>query len=76
MDYCLDIGDGTASMWTGHPDIDLNGDDVLDGVRADLDGDGFFDDAMGDADGDGMGDYTVLDADGDGTADGASTYRP
>ena len=23
MDYCLDAGDGTASIWTGQPDIDL-----------------------------------------------------
>ncbi len=80
MDYCLNTGDGTASMWTGHPDVDLNGDGVLDGVRADLDGDGLFDDALGDGDGDGLGDYTLLDADDDGTPeahftdDGSGTW--
>lgn len=73
MDYCLDSGDGTASFWTGHPDIDLNGDGVLDGVRADLDGDGLFDDALGDVDGDGRGDYSVLDADDDGTPEARFT---
>lgn len=62
MDYCLSAGDDTAAMWTGHPDIDLDGDGVLDGVRLDLDGDGLFDDAMGDGDGDGLGDFSVLDA--------------
>jgi hypothetical protein len=80
MDYCLNTGDGTASIWTGHPDIDLDGDGVLDGVRADLDGDGFFDDAMGDGDVDGLGDFTVIDADDDGmpetryTDDGTGTW--
>lgn len=73
MDYCLDSGDGTASIWTGHPDVDLNGDGVLDGVRADLDGDGFFDDALGDADDDGLGDYALLDADDDGTPEARFT---
>ena len=73
MDYCLDTGDGTASMWTAHPDIDLDGDGVLDGVRADLDGDGLFDDAMADADGDGLGDYSVLDVDDDGTPEARFT---
>ena len=80
MDYCLNAGDGSASMWTGHPDIDLDGDGVFDAVRLDVDGDGLFDDAMGDADGDGVGDYTVLDADDDGmpearfTDDGSGTW--
>jgi hypothetical protein len=73
MDYCLNSGDGTASIWTAHPDIDLDGDGVLDGVRADLDGDGLFDDALGDGDGDGLGDYTVLDADDDGTPEARFT---
>jgi hypothetical protein len=61
MEYCLDGGDGTASMWTGQSDIDLDGDDVFDGVRLDFDGDGVFDDAIADADGDGVGDYAALD---------------
>ena len=67
MDYCLNTGDGAASIWTGHPDIDLTGDGLLDGVRTDLDGDGLFDDAFGDGDGDGSGDYAILDVDDDGT---------
>ena len=67
MDYCLNTGDGAASIWTGHPDIDLTGDGLLDGVRTDLDGDGLFDDAFGDGDGDGSGDYAILDIDDDGT---------
>ena len=67
MDYCLDAGDGTASMWTGRPDIDLDGDAVFDGVRLEFDGDGVFDDAMADGDGDGVGDYATLDVDDDGT---------
>ena len=53
MDYCLDAGDGTASIWTG-PDA------------LDLDGDGLLDDLMGDGDGDGMADYADLDLDDDG----------
>lgn len=80
MDYCLDAGDGTASMWTGHPDIDFDGDGVLDGIRLDFDGDGVFDDAIGDGDGDGSGDYAALDRDDDGlpearyTDDGSGSW--
>lgn len=73
MDYCLDAGDGTASIWTGHPDIDLDGDGALDGVRMDFDGDGVFDDALGDDDGDGLGDYAALDLDDDGTPEARFT---
>lgn len=73
MDYCLNTGDGGASIWTGHPNIDLNGDGVFDGVRADFDGDGLFDDAVGDGDGDGVGDYTLLDVDDDGTPEARYT---
>lgn len=69
MDYCLDTGGGTASMWTAHPDIDLNGDGVLDGVRLDFDGDGAFDDALADFDGDGTADHAALDLDDDGVAE-------
>ncbi len=67
MDYCLDAGDGTASIWTGPAGLDL-------------DGDGLLDDLMGDADGDGMGDYAALDLDDDGvpearyTDDGTGTW--
>ena len=80
MDYCLDSGDGTASMWTAHPDIDLSGDGVLDGVRLDFDGDGAFDDALADLDGDGVADHAALDLDDDGVAearygdDGSGTW--
>jgi hypothetical protein len=73
MDYCLDAGDGTASMWTGHPDIDIDGDGVFDGVRMDFDGDGMFDDVIADGDGDGVGDYATLDLDDDGTPEGRYT---
>lgn len=73
MDYCLDTGDGTASMWTGHPDIDLDGDGVFDGVRMDFDGDGVFDDALADGDADGLGDYATLDLDDDGTPEARFT---
>ena len=66
VDYCLDVGDGTASLWTAAPDVDLDGDGVLDGVRIDLDGDGIFDDALSDADGDGLADHASLDLDDDG----------
>ena len=80
MDYCLDSGDGTASMWTAHPDIDLSGDGMLDGVRLDFDGDGAFDDALADLDGDGVADHAALDLDDDGVAearysdDGSGTW--
>lgn len=69
MDYCLDAGDGTASMWTARPDIDLSGDGVLDGVRLDFDGDGAFDDAIADFDGDGVAEHAALDIDNDGVAE-------
>ena len=40
MDYCLGAGDGTASMWSAAPDVDTDGDGVLDGVTLDFDRDG------------------------------------
>jgi hypothetical protein len=73
MDYCLNAGDGMASMWTGRTDIDLDGDGVFDGVRLDFDGDGVFDDAIADGDGNGVGDYAVLDLDDDGTPEARYT---
>lgn len=73
MDYCLDSGDGGAAIFTGRPDIDLDGDGALDGVRMDLDGDGVFDDALIDADGDGMADHAALDLDDDGTPEARFT---
>ncbi len=66
MDYCLDAGDGTASIWTGNQDFDLDGDLLPDGVRLDIDGDGVFDDVLTDLDGDGLADHAVLDLDDDG----------
>ena len=80
MDYCLDSGDGAAAMWTARPDIDLDGDGVLDGVRLDFDGDGAFDDALADFDGDAVADHAALDLDDDGIAearysdDGSGTW--
>ena len=53
MDYCLDAGDGTASIWTGPAEVDL-------------DGDGLFDDVFADLDDDGMADHADLDLDDDG----------
>ena len=63
MDYCLDAGDGTASIWNSAPDVDLDGDGALDAVRMDLDGDGLFDDALGDLDRDGLADHAALGLD-------------
>lgn len=67
-------------MWTGPPDMDLDGDGEFDAVRLDLDGDGVFDDAIGDGDDDGLGDFAALDIDDDGnpearfTDDGAGSW--
>ena len=67
MDYCLDAGDGSASIWTGPPETDL-------------DGDGLFDDLLEDADSDGFADHIRLDLDDDGapeagyTDDGSGTW--
>lgn len=67
MDYCLDAGDGTASIWTGSDSLDL-------------DGDGRFDDMMVDDDGDGLADHAALDLDDDAvpearyTDDGSGTW--
>jgi hypothetical protein len=67
MDYCLDAGDGSVSMWTGPAALDL-------------DGDGLLDDLMADEDGDGRADHAVLDLDDDSvpearyTDDGTGTW--
>lgn len=78
MDYCLDAGDGTASIWTSTPDVDLDGDGDLDAVRMDFDGDGDFDDALSDFDGDGSADHAALGLDADGpvlyTDDGTGAW--
>ncbi|MET0703789.1 MAG: pullulanase [Mycobacterium sp.] len=69
MDYCFGTGDGTASMWTGPPDLDADGDGTLDAVGLDFDGDGLRDDALADLDHDGTADHALLDVDDDGTHD-------
>lgn len=67
MDYCLDAGDGSVSIWTGPAALDL-------------DGDGLLDDLMADEDGDGLADHAVLDLDDDNvpearyTDDGTGTW--
>lgn len=77
MDYCLG-DDGTATMWTGPPDVDSDGDGVLDAVGLDFDGDGLRDDALADLDGDGLADHAVLDVGSSGgrwfTDDGTGTW--
>lgn len=79
MEYCFGA-DGSATMWIGTPDVDLNGDGELDALRMDFDGDGLVDDAIADLDGDGLADHAVLDLDDDGlvesyfTDDGSGTW--
>lgn len=66
MDYCFGTGDGSVTAWDEPPNVDMDGDGVLDAVRLDFDGDGLFDDVMWDSDGDGSADHAVLDLDNDG----------
>jgi len=79
MEYCFGA-DGSATMWVGTPDFDLDGDGELDALRLDFDGDGSLDDAIGDLDGDGLADHAALDLDDDGVAesyftdDGSGTW--
>jgi hypothetical protein len=61
MEYCLGDGDGSATIWTAAPDIDLNGDGAFDAVGLDFDRDGLVDDAMADTDADGVADQLVRD---------------
>ena len=61
MEYCLGPGDGTASIFDGPPDVDIDGDGVPDAVALDFDADGLRDDALADLDGDGIADHAVLD---------------
>src|SRR3977135_1424989 len=61
MEYCLGDTDGSATMWTADPNIDLDGDGSLDAVGLDFDGDGLLDDAMAELDGDGLADHMVRD---------------
>ncbi len=66
-------GDGTAAMYSGAPDLDIDGDGEFDAVRIDFDGDGLFDDALADLDGDDLADHAVLDLDDDGTPESQYT---
>lgn len=61
MDYCLSDGDGSATIWSGAPDVDVDGDGSFDAVGLDFDGDGLLDDAMSDFDADGTADHLVRD---------------
>src|SRR5262245_9419811 len=80
MDYCLGDADGSATLWSAQPTVDVDGDGTLDAVGLDFDGDGLFDDAMADLDGDGLADHAVLDLDNDArpeafyTDDGTGTW--
>jgi hypothetical protein len=77
MDYCLGDADGSATMWSATPDVDVDGDGSVDAVGLDFDGDGLLDDAMADMDGDGLADHAVLDHAGDATFftdDGTGTW--
>ena len=38
MEYCLGDTDGSATMWTADPNIDVDGDGALDAVGLDFDG--------------------------------------
>ena len=77
MEYCLSDGDGSATMWTAEPDLDVDGDGTLDALGLDFDGDGLLDDAMADLDGDGLADHLVRDHASDAayfTDDGTGTW--
>jgi hypothetical protein len=50
-DVAVGSDDEARARRSALPAIDLDGDDVFDGVRLDFDGDGVFDDAIADADG-------------------------
>jgi hypothetical protein len=66
--------DGSATMWTAPPDMDVDGDGVLDAVGLDLDGDGSIDDALADLDGDGVADHAVRDGQSYFTDDGTGAW--
>lgn len=61
MDYCLADGDGSATIWSAAPDVDIDGDGAFDAVGLDFDGDGLVDDAMADLDADGAAEHLVRD---------------
>ncbi|MFG1933481.1 pullulanase [Mycobacterium sp. NPDC048908] len=77
MEYCLGDGDGSATMWTADPNVDVDGDGMLDAVGLDFDGDGLIDDAMADMDGDGLAEHMVRDHESQAayfTDDGTGTW--
>lgn len=77
MDYCLGDGDGSATMWTAAPDVDIDGDGGFDAVGLDFDGDGLVDDAMADLDADHVAEHLVRDHAGAAayfTDDGTGTW--
>lgn len=80
MEYCIGEPDGSATLWTAEPTVDVDGDGHLDAVGLDFDGDGRPDDVMADLDGDGLAEHAGLDADDDGRAesyftdDGSGTW--
>lgn len=73
MDYCLDAGDGTASIWSGPDTLDLDGDGLLDDLLLDADGDGLADHAMVDLDDDAVPEARYTD---DGTGSWAVSGGP
>lgn len=77
MEYCLDAGDGTATIWTGPAEVDLDGDGLFDDTLDDLDDDGLADHAGVDLDDDGVPEARYTD-DGSGTwaVAGEATGRP
>jgi hypothetical protein len=77
MDYCLSDGDGSATMWSAPPDVDVSGDGAWDAVGLDFDGDGLVDDAMADLDSDGVAEHLVRDHPGEAayfSDDGTGTW--
>ncbi|WP_102146095.1 pullulanase [Mycobacterium hubeiense] len=74
MEYCLGDGDGSASIWSAAPNVDVDGDGEVDAVGLDFDGDGLVDDAMADLDGDGLAEHAVLDGERYFTDDGTGTW--
>ncbi|EHI11350.1 hypothetical protein [Mycolicibacterium thermoresistibile] len=73
MDFCLGAEDGSATIYTADPTLDLDDDGLLDAVGLDFDGDGRLDDALADLDGDGLADHAVLDLDDDDVPETAFT---
>ena len=69
MDYCIGDPDGSATIWSAPPAVDLDGDGQFDGIALDVDGDGRLDDVLADLDGDGLAELGALDRNDDGLVD-------